>query len=358
MRIALLEVDPENRSATGVRGRALASFLRAEGHAVEILSPPAGAVARAFGWEYSLAARLRRRLRRERWLRHPWEYLADEFEALVRPLSRFDALVGRGQAASHVFTRIQGPLKLLDMANIDHLELYYGGVVDLGQVERTYEREMEVFEAADRILCHHEVLTRFLADRLSDRPELAWKLLTVRMGCSPAARRARYDAAPRIVYAGSAMYIQDPFLLASLARTSPFPLECYGPSDPNRSFLPSRLAYRGYAPDLSFLADYQVGLITVSRDLLRRNSPSTKFADYFAHGLPVLFPEWMREGHEYAGCAAPYTEETYRDVAQAVAGCPATWQAMSERALEVSREVAWDHVLRPLADLLRRGGEG
>jgi hypothetical protein len=155
------------------------------------------------------------------------------------------------------------------------------------------------------------------------------------------------------VYAGSYYYIQDPYLLAQLSRVSPYPIDCYGPEDPNRKFLPAALGYKGYGAGLGFLADYQFGLITVSRDALRQHSPATKFPYYFAHGLPVLFPEWMKEGFEYADCAVPYNEQAFAEVVRSLG--EATWRRMSEAAKALAARLSWDNVLRPLGDLLKRG---
>jgi hypothetical protein len=42
------------------------------------------------------------------------------------------------------------------------------------------------------------------------------------------------------------------------------------------------------------LLSYQAGLITCTRDELRRDGFSAKHLQYLAHGLPVLAPEWRR----------------------------------------------------------------
>jgi hypothetical protein len=177
----------------------------------------------------------------------------------------------------------------------------------------------------------------------------------VRLGCDPAAAVARHADPPRVVYAGSYYYIQDPYLLAQLSGTSPYPIDCFGPEDPNRKFLPATLQYKGYEPGTGFLADYQFGLITVSRDALRQHSPSTKFPYYFAHGLPVLFPEWMKEGYEYPDCAAPYNAETFARTVRLLAA-PATWRRMSEAACGLAADLSWNNVLRPLEEMIRCGG--
>jgi hypothetical protein len=350
LRVALLEHDPHGRSATGVRGRAIKSALEATGHSVSVLSPPPGAAARFARQRFSIAARLGRRLRGRPTLPHYWDHLADYFEPILRR-GGFDVAIGRGQDVSQVFCRGVGCPTILDMANVLFLESYYQWGATPVEVIEAFEKESALLGSVDYILSPHELLTGLLLDHFADRKDLAGKVLTVPLGSVPARRVARFGEPPRIVYAGSYHYIQDPYLLALLTRHSPYAIECYGPHDPNLPFLPARLDYRGYAPDESFLADYQFGLITVSRDRLREYSPATKLPYYLAHGLPVLFPEWMREGHLYPDCAIPYREETFAQVVRAAA---ARWSSLHEAALLRSKDMTWDVALAPLVGLLEQ----
>jgi hypothetical protein len=176
-------------------------------------------------------------------------------------------------------------------------------------------------------------------------------VVTVRLGADPAPETASFLSPARIVYAGSYDYIQDPFLLSLLSARSPVPIDCYGSRDPNRPYLPHPLQYRGYEATTSFLARYQLGLITVSQDRLRRHSPATKFAYYFARGLPVLFPEWMLEGHGYTA-AVPYTEASFPLVVEGIVGDRERWETLSAQALEIASSLRWETVLAPLVPLL------
>lgn len=350
MRIAILEFDPDGKSATGVRARAIKSYLEREGHQVEILSPSAEKVEEFQRSRYSLSARLKRRLFRRKTLPHLWDFLADQLEPQIER-GRYDVVIGRGQEMAYALTRSFDSIKILDMPNICFLEKYYVWGPNLDEVDETYDKEMRIFDSADYIFCHHELLTQYLIQQFDRDGSLSKKALTVRMGSEPSSRRARFASPPRIVYAGSYYYIQDPYMLAFLSKISPYPIDCFGPTNPNRPFLPAVLNYKGYAPEMDFLADYQFGLITISRDILRQNSPSTKFAYYFACGLPVLFPEWMKEGYTYPDCAIAYNEENFVERVQAAMERE-RWQRMSDSALDVASELTWDKVLKPLGDLL------
>lgn len=353
MRLAMLELDPKQKSATGVRGRAVRAFLEREGHAVDILGAPPEYAQKFQARRLSYPSRIARRLRRRPALPHLWNYLADAFEPKLRR-GKYDAVIGRGQEAGYVLAREFHGLKILDIANIFFLESYYGANPNLNEIEETFDKEMELFGSVDFILTHHEILTAYFLQEVASRSDFSHRVVTVRMGCEPVAARASYSPQARIVYAGSYYYIQDPYLLARLAILSPLPIDCYGPTDPNRRFLPSRLTYRGYRPTTDFLAEYQLGLITVSRDSLRQYSPSTKFPYYFAHGLPVLFPEWMKEGYTYPDSALPFNEENFANQVR-VATERTRWERMSRVAVEVAEGLSWNKTLQPLSALLSAG---
>jgi hypothetical protein len=233
------------------------------------------------------------------------------------------------------------------MANVGFLELYHSAGQDLSELELYYEKEMEAYRAADYIISPHDLMTEFFCTHVYDTR----KVVTARLGCYPSSKIATYSRKPRIVYAGSYGQIQDPFLLSLLTQKPPARIDCYGPKDPNYRFLPTMLNYKGCSETVDFLADYQFGLITVSRDRLREYSPATKFPYYFAHGLPVLFPEWMREGHLYEA-AIPFSEDNFVDQVSRVAGDEALWRRLSTRAQEIASDLSWDKVLRPLSRLL------
>ena len=349
-RIAILEHAGASTSATGVRGRAIASFLRGRGHTVDFVGPSADEMRALARSRVGLRARVARRLSGRRALSHMWDLVADAIEPRVRA-GRYDVVIARSQDVAGVLARGIPGRAIYDLANIGFLEEYHAWGSNLDDVEDSFDREMRVFESASFILSPHQLLTNYFMHHFASRPDINAKIRAVRLGAEPATRTARYSSPPRIVYAGSYYYIQDPYLLSELSRISPVPIDCYGFRDPNRRFLPSPLAYKGYRQTTDFLADYQFGLITVSRDALRQHSPSTKFPYYFAHGLPVLFPAWMKEGFEYSMCALPYTEATFAAVVEAASDAT-RWNEMSAAASALGRELSWSNVLQPLVKIV------
>lgn len=351
MKIAILEQELHNRTATGERGRAIEGYLRGRGHQVDVLAPSPDRLQDFSRFRFSLLSRLKRRALRRRSLPHLWDYVADEMEGRVRA-GRYDAVIARLQPVAYTLTRALQCLKIFDVANVAYLELYHSWNADLSELDVLYDKELAIYGSADYILSPHEIWSQFFRQHVS----AADKVVTARLGCHPVARRAAYAWPPRLVYAGSYDYIQDPYLLAMLAAQSPFEVHCFGSRDPNYRFLPTRLNYRGYAASMDFLADYQFGLITVSCDRLRRHSPATKFPYYFAHGLPVLFPEWMKEGHTYEA-AVPYTEDNFVETVRRVGADQAEWRRLSNAAVHTAATLSWDIVLEPLARLLEGAPE-
>jgi hypothetical protein len=350
MKVAILEYSQDQKSATGVRGRAIKDYLEKIGHFVEILTPRPERIEWFNRERYAVASRLKRRLLRRKTLPHLWDFVADELESPIRR-GQFDVIIGRGPETGYALTRPLEGLKIFDMLNIVFLENYYAWNADLNEVEETFEKEKRIFESVDYILSTHDLQTEYFLQHFDGKKRLTDKVVTVRLGCDPVSRYAEFSQAPRIVYAGSYYFIQDPYLLAYLTKITPFAIDCYGPKDPNRTFFPAPLNYKGYASAIDFLADYQLGIITVSRDTLRQYSPATKFPYYFAHGLPVLFPDWMKEGYTYPQCAIPFNEENF--VAQAKSAVePATWQRMSEAAKCLANQLQWTNVLTPLGELI------
>ena len=345
MKVAILEMYAGDQMATGERSRAIQTFLKQQGHQVQVLAPSPKRLKNFSRFRMSFRSRLKRRLMRRATLPNLWDYIADEMEPQLKAAT-YDAVIARQPMVAYTFTRPLDCLKIVDVANVNYLETYHSWGADLSELELEYQREMRVYQAADHILSPHEVWTAYFRENVYDSE----KVVTARLGCFLPDRLAAYAPSPRLVYAGSYDYIQDPLLLSLLTKVSPYPIDCYGSRNPNYKFLPAQLNYIGYSSTPDFLADYQLGLITVSRDRLRQHSPATKFPYYFSYGLPVLFPEWMKEGHEYEA-AIPYNEDNFVEQVN-YASDEKIWQALSEKARNIAESITWDQTLAPLAALL------
>jgi hypothetical protein len=127
-------------------------------------------------------------------------------------------------------------------------------------------------------------------------------------------------------------------------------IDVYGGPPPDPAL---GLNYRGWSPP-TILEDYQFGLITCTKDELRRDGFSAKHLDYLAYGLPVLVPSWRRHLNLIQG-SFPYDEETFVEVVEDLSK-PEQWQAASDAAYEQGVRLSWNRTLQPLDDLLSTVG--
>ena len=223
---------------------------------------------------------------------------------------------------------------------------------DLEWIERIRQEERAIFQVADYVLIawkSYEHYIRTYCDHLSDlldkivtHPGKGWH------GCYPQEKRAAYTRPPSIVRLGGLeRYFNNMSLLSSLTRMCPYILDVYGSPTPRPEY---GLRYKGIMPTTDGLLQYQFGLNTVTKEVLRRNGFSAKVLTYLSYGLPVLFTEWEKFPHELEGCI-PYNQENFLDVIEECAD-EQTWQELSDAAYEQAKELAWDKVLEPFLEVV------
>lgn len=226
-------------------------------------------------------------------------------------------------------------------------EVWYEGRLTTHQHRRFRAWETRFLEDVSHLSFSWESYGRYAQDRygISGR-----NVVQLNWGCTPAPRRARFADPPRVAYLGSlsSRFIDLP-LLARLSRRFPF-LDVYGGPPPDPAL---GINHRGYAsPEV--LADYQFGLITCTRDLLRQEGFSAKHLQYLAHGLPVLVPAWRRHLDLLRG-SVPYTEDTFAEVVAGLSD-PRRWQRTADEAYAQARRLDWHRTLEPLRRLLEEPG--
>ncbi len=223
-------------------------------------------------------------------------------------------------------------------------ELYYEGKLTEGQRVKLRRLESQLFETVDALSFSWESYARYVVNHYGVSVP---NLRQVNWGCTPAAARAQYSPSPRIVYLGSlsSRFIDLP-LLSRLTKLYPN-IDVYGGPPPDPAL---ELNYLGWAPP-TVLEQYQFGLITCTKDDLRREGFSAKHLEYIAYGLPVLVPSWRRHV-DLLGGSLPYDEESFTDVIRASSSEHA-WRRASDEAYARAKELTWDRTLRPLDDFLR-----
>jgi hypothetical protein len=222
-------------------------------------------------------------------------------------------------------------------------ELYFEDRLTERQHQKLRRLETKLFESVDRLAFWWETYARYALDEygISGR-----NLMTLNFGCSPVAERADFGSPPRVVYLGSldSRFINLP-LLSRLAKLYPH-IDVYGGPPPDPSL---GLNYLGWASP-SVLRQYQMGLITCTKDKLRRNGFSAKHLEYLAYGLPVLVPAWRRHMDLLRGSVA-YDERTFASVIGTLSN-EKEWRRVSDEAYAQAERLTWDKTLRPLKALL------
>jgi hypothetical protein len=134
--------------------------------------------------------------------------------------------------------------------------------------------------------------------------------------------------------------------LSRLSKIYPH-IDVYGGPPPDPAL---QLNYKGHA-DPSVLADYQVGLITLTEDELPKSGFSAKHPQYLAYGLPVLVPRSRRRLDLLKG-SVPYEERTFLATLEALTD-RREWTRLSDEAYGQAQQLEWDKTLRPLDELVR-----
>jgi hypothetical protein len=265
------------------------------------------------------------------------------------PLDDVDLVVCETPYDAGLLSRAMSASTLYDCPAPWADELHYEGRLTKRQHSVLRRLERDLFESVEHLAFHWESYAHYALERygISGR-----NLITLNFGCTPSENRAHFADPPRVVYVGNlSAGFNDTPLLTRLAALYPH-IDVYGGPPPDPAL---GLNYRGYAPSLDVLSRYQLGLVTLTKDPLRRDGFSSKHLQYLAHGLPVLVPAWRRYLDLLRG-SVPYTEESFLSRVEAFKN-ESVWQAASDEAYEQARRLDWEETLRPLEDLLADVGE-
>ena len=347
LRVGVIKAKDTQGTGSTARDMTLQRAFEERGHSISMIYPSAEAISAFEKMKTSVWRRLIRKLNIGKEV-NTWEHYSTELEKQIRK-DEYDILIGRESMAAYVLCKEFDALKIFDVGNISYIEQYYLAKYHK-RVEEIYAIEMKIFEYVDYVLVHDQLLIDFL--RKLDFPYLD-KIVLSKLGCLPGKRKAQFAPSPKIVVVGLQNFFpHDYFFLSYLTKISKFPIHSYGLRNCSAPFYPAPLNYKGYRENLDFLADYQFGLITVSRDWLREHSPSNKFGDYFSHGLPVLFPSWMKAGYQYKGAIA-YDEDNFNDIIGKYSEMNA-WARMHEETLAQAEKMSYEKVWQPVLDLVEK----
>ena len=352
--------------ANGVKPAAVAAFLRRQGHDVQLVNTYF--LSRASGTRGTLANKLPRpgvraiaiylvevgfvltrywQLARRRFSYHL--HMADYRlrRSLLRsqlPVDDVDLVICEHPQDAGLLTTDMAARTFYDCPDPYADELYDEGKLTKAQHAKFRRAEVELLESVEGLSFSWESYARYARQHygISGR-----NLHQLNWGCTPSPARASFSTPPRVIYLGSlsSHYIDLP-LLSRLSKLYPH-IDVYGGPPPDPAL---ELNYLGWAPP-TILEQYQFGLITCTKDELRRDGFSAKHLDYIAYGLPVLVPAWRRHLDLLRG-SLPYEEETFASVI-AAHSTDEKWQRVSDESYTQAEALTWDKTLRPLDAFLR-----
>jgi hypothetical protein len=316
----------------------LSTFLQSNGHQVEVINLPGSMIANK-AWYYYQRARARLDGHEERHMKKT----ADFLEKRVRKTG-CDALICVETQFSYVLTKNLNCLKIFSCeALVD--ELYFSkNFSDLERFRKLRRIELEIFMKSDYVIFPWETTENYVRKYIYKGNNL----ITIRHGCNPSKKRAAHFFPPSIVSLGHlAHYYSNKELLSYLTRLSPYRIDVYGTYKPPRRFA---INFKGFAPSLDVLSNYQFGLNTISKDIFRQNHFSSRVLTYLSYGLPVLSPDWMKFSNYLKG-VLPYNENNFLEVVEEYSDFE-KWVRMSDLAYQQALELDWREVLKPLQRII------
>jgi hypothetical protein len=255
----------------------------------------------------------------------------------------FDVLICESGLDQAVMLYRVATKQVLDLPSPFGDELIFANQLSPRSHRHMRNLEERCLSAGDRVSFHWYTYEEYVCRHY--KANVRW--LRCSYGVTEKRARARFSAEPRVVFLGS---LRGGWVnLALLERLSErhSQIDVWGGPPPPKS---AAIRYLGYAPSLDILADYQIGLVTITDDPLRRLSFSSKQLEYFSYGLPVLVPAWRNDPVLAAG-TLPYTEDTFLDQVATLAD-RAIWEETSARALVLASQLSWEAALRPLTEFL------
>lgn len=268
-------------------------------------------------------------------------------QALYKKISKenFDVIICENTYDSYLFTKKLHGIKILDLPSPLADEIYYSNQFTHRDYKKFNMFLNSIYKKADHISFHWNLYTNYVKKNLYNKKNL----FEMNWGCEPKPeeKRAEYNKDARIVFIG---YLGGEWvnkqLLAKLTKLYGN-IDVYGAPAPEKKY---GLHYKGYAPTLDVLKNYQFGLISISKDTLRRSSFSSKHLEYLSYGLPVLTPDW-RIDPLLEGVSIYFNEDNFLDVLKKYSN-KQVWKKMSHKSYQKAVQWEWENVLKPLEKVI------
>jgi hypothetical protein len=225
-------------------------------------------------------------------------------------------------------------------------ELYYGGHLTERGFQKMKAHEVEAYRQADALSFHWHTYSNFVKKSKYNGNNI------IDMGYGTDKKRvvAKYANRPRIIFLGKLDgYWVNMKLLEEIVKLCPN-VDVYGGPQPPEHV---NVNYRGYAPTLDVMADYQFGLTTITDDELRKNSFSSKHLEYASYGLPVFTPSWRRDSKLDA--SSIYYDNAH-DLVKKLEKYSSRdeWHKKHDDAMKTAGDLSWDKAFTELDELLKK----
>ena len=257
---------------------------------------------------------------------------------------KYDIIICENHLSAYVLLSNIDCVTILDLDSPYIEELYYTGKISDTQRNILNSIFKTIYSKADYLNFQWYKYTEYVKQNIYSGNNI----VEINFGCTPKKlnSKAKYNSIPKIICLG---YLGGKWnnlpLLSRLSKQ--YPIDVYGGPTPDKNW---GLNYKGYAPTTDILKDYQFGLITISKDKLRRSSFSSKHLEYLSYGLPVLTPDW-RKDRLLKDVSIYFNESNFIDRIHTYSR-PDIWEKMSNRCYKQALEWQWNRVLKPLGDIV------
>ena len=321
------------------RSTAYKNFLVSQGHTVNTIQFPEDSFSSKLWYYYQRG--LARLMGHEK--RH-MQKTADRIEKHIKN-ERYDAVIGVETPWSYVLTRDLECLKIFSCESLESEELRFSQKTDDSErIQNLREMELELLKKSDYVIFPWKSTENYARKNFIDGKNF----VTIKYGCNPQRETALFSSPISIVSLGNlGFYWSNKELLSYLTKVSPQTIDVYGSYKPSKKYL---LNFKGFAPSLNVLKNYQFGLSTISKDVYRQNHFSSRILTYLSFGLPVLSPNWMKLSHELEG-VLPYNENNFLEVVERNSERN-IWNKLSNEAHKQAVKLDWNEVLKPLLKIV------
>jgi hypothetical protein len=270
--------------------------------------------------------------------------ISDKLERRIRT-KHYDAVIGVETPWSYVLTKDLDCLKIFSCESLWSEELPSSPKGECSErVRDLREAELEILKKSDYVVFPWKTTENYFREKV-------WagkNYITIKYGCHPQNKIPSFSSPISIISLGNlGSSWSNGELLSYLTQISPYTIDVFSSYKPQSKH---RLNYKGFAPSLDILTNYQFGLNTISKNVYRQNHFSSRVLTYLSYGLPALSPDWLKFTHDLKGIIQ-YNENNFLEVVKENSGFE-KWGKLSKEAHQQAVDLDWKLTLEPLEKIL------